>query len=93
MNQYTKHILKRNTTAFLLACGMILLALATISLILWVAVLLQAYLPYITTLTIFLLFAFFLSIPIRDYLKDKENAREYQRLKDEERKRNGWLPN
>jgi hypothetical protein len=34
-----------------------------------------------------------ISIPIRDYLKDKENEREYQRLKDEERKRNGWLPN
>ena len=93
MNQYTKHILKRNTTAFLLACGMILLALATILLIIWVAVLLQAYLPYITTLVIFISFAFGLSLPIRDYLKDKENAREYQRLKDEERKRNGWLPN
>ena len=93
MNEYTKHVLKRNITAFLLACGMILLALATILLIIWAAVLLQVYLPYITTLAIFLLFAFFLSIPIRDYLKDKENAREYQRLKDEERKRNGWLPN
>lgn len=93
MNQYTKHVLKRNITAFLLAAGTILLALATILLIIWAAVLLQVYLPYITTLAIFLLFAFFLSIPIRDYLKDKENAREYQRLKDEERKRNGWLPN
>ena len=93
MNQYTKHVWKRNITAFLLACGMILLALATILLIIWTAVLLQAYLPYITTLVIFISFAFGLSLPIRDYLKDKENAREYQRLKDEERKRNGWLPN
>ena len=93
MNEYTKHVLKRNITAFLLACGMILLALATILLIIWAAVLLQAYLPYITTLVIFISFAFVLSLPIRDYLKDKENAREYQRLKDEERKRNGWLPN
>ena len=76
-----------------MACGMILLAVTTISLILWSAVLLQTYLPYITIGIVFFLFAFFLSIPIRDYLKDKENAREYQRLKDEERKRNGWLPN
>ena len=93
MNQYTKHVWKRNITAFILACGMILLALATILLIIWAAVLLQIYLPYITTLVIFISFAFVLSLPIRDYLKDKENAREYQRLKDEERKRNGWLPN
>lgn len=93
MNQYTKHVLKRNITAFLLACGMILLAVATILLIIWTAVLLQVYLPYITALVIFISFAFGLSLPIRDYLKDKENAREYQRLKDEERKRNGWLPN
>ena len=93
MNQYTKHVWKRNITAFILACGMILLALATILLIIWAAVLLQAYLPYITTLVIFISFAFVLSLPIRDYLKDKENAREYQRLKDAERKRNGWLPN
>ena len=93
MNQYTKHVWKRNITAFILACGMILLAVAAILLIIWSAVLLQAYLPYITTLVIFISFAFVLSLPIRDYLKDKENAREYQRLKDEERKRNGWLPN
>jgi uncharacterized membrane protein len=93
MNEYTKHVLKRNIKAFLMACGIILLAVTTISLILWSAVLLQAYLPYITTLVIFISFAFGLSLPIRDYLKDKENAREYQRLKDEERKRNGWLPN
>lgn len=93
MNEYTKHVWKRNIKAFLMACGMILLAVTTLSLILWSAVLLQAYLPYITTLVIFISFAFGLSLPIRDYLKDKENAREYQRLKDEERKRNGWLPN
>jgi hypothetical protein len=93
MNEYTKHVLKRNITAFLLACGMILLAVTTILLIIWAAVLLQSYLPYITTLVIFISFAFGLSLPIRDYLKDKENAREYQRLKDAERKRNGWLPN
>ena len=93
MNEYTKQVLKRNITAFLLAAGTILLVTAAILLIIWAAVLLQAYLPYITTLVIFISFAFFLSIPIRDYLKDKENAREYQRLKDEERKRNGWLPN
>ena len=92
MNQYTKHVLKRNITAFLLAAGTILLVTAAILLIIWAAVLLQAYLPYITTLVIFISFAFVLSLPIRDYLKDKENAREYQRLKDAERKRNGWKP-
>jgi uncharacterized membrane protein len=93
MNEYRNHVWKRNIKAFLMACGMILLAVTTISLILWSAVLLQTYLPYITALVIFISFAFGLSLPIRDYLKDKENAREYQRLKDEERKRNGWLPN
>ena len=93
MNEYTKHVLKRNITAFLLAAGTILLAVTSILLIIWAAILLQAYLPYITTLVIFISFAFGLSLPIRDYLKDKENAREYQRLKDAERKRNGWLPN
>jgi membrane protein implicated in regulation of membrane protease activity len=93
MNEYTKHVLKRNITAFLMACGMILLAVISILLIIWAAVLLQAYLPYITTLVIFISFAFVLSLPIRDYLKDKDSAREYQRLKDEERKRNGWKPN
>lgn len=93
MNEYTKHVWKRNIKAFLFACGTILLVTAAILLIIWAAVLLQAYLPYITTLVIFISFAFVLSLPIRDYLKDKENAREYQRLKDEERKRNGWLPN
>ena len=92
MNEYTKHVLKRNITAFLLAAGTILLAVTSILLIIWAAILLQAYLPYITTLVIFISFAFGLSLPIRDYLKDKENAREYQRLKDAERKRNGWLP-
>ena len=92
MNEYTKHVLKRNITAFLLAAGTILLAVTSILLIIWAAILLQAYLPYITTLVIFISFAFGLSLPIRDYLKDKENAREYQRLKDAERKRNGWKP-
>ena len=76
-----------------MACGMILLAVTSILLIIWAAVLLQVYLPYITTLVIFISFAFGLSIPIRETMKDRENAREYQRLKDEERKRNGWLPN
>ena len=93
MNEYRNHVWKQNIKAFRMACGMILLAVTTISLILWSAVLLQVYLPYITALVIFISFAFGLSLPIRDYLKDKENAREYQRLKDEERKRNGWLPN
>ena len=93
MNEYKKRVLKRNITAFLLACGIILLIVWGILLIMLIGHLLGDYLPYALTALIVISFTFVLSLPIRDILKDKENAREYQRQKDEERKRNGWKSN
>lgn len=92
MNQYTKHVWKRNITAFLLSCGILCLLALVVLLLAFLASLFKEQLPYITTAILLFLFAFGLSIPIRETMKDKENAREYQRLKDEERKRNGWKP-
>ena len=93
MNQYTKHVWKRNITAIGIAALMVMAAIGVILVILTIGVLLGDYLPYVITTILLLGMVFVISLPIRDYLKDKENAREYQRLKDEERKRNGWKPN
>ena len=93
MNEYTKHIWKRNITAFLLALGILCFGVGGICLIIMIGVLLGGYLPYVVAATLLFGLVWMISLPIRDILQDKENAREYQRLKDEERKRNGWLPN
>ena len=84
--------LKRNITAFLLALGMLLLVGGGICLLIFIGVLLGGYLPYVLICVLGFVFIHALSIPIRDVLKDRENAIEYQKKKDEERKRNGWKP-
>lgn len=92
MNQYTKHIWKRNITAFLLSAGMLLLGIGGVYLLIFIGVLLGGYLPYVVATIFGFALVYMVSIPIRDVLEDRENAREYQRLKDEERKRMGWKP-
>lgn len=92
MNKYTKHVWNRNITAFLLAAGMLLLGIGGICLLIYIGVLLGGYLPYVVATTFGFGLVFLLSIPIRDALEDRENAKEYQRLKDEERKLNNWKP-
>jgi hypothetical protein len=93
MNQYTKHVWKRNITAIGIAALMVMAAIGVILVVLTIGVLLGDYLPHVVATILLIGMVFTISLPIRDYLKDKENAREYQRLKDAERKRNGWLPN
>lgn len=88
-----KKELKRNITAFLLATGMLLSGIGGICLLIWIGVALGGYLPYVVASVLGFVFIHAISIPIRDVLIDRENAREYQKKKDEERKRNGWLPN
>lgn len=88
-----KKELKRNITAFLLATGMLLLGIGGVYLLIWIGVALGGYLPYVVACVFGFVFIHAISIPIRDVLIDRENAREYQKKKDEERKRNGWLPN
>jgi membrane protein implicated in regulation of membrane protease activity len=88
-----KKELKRNITAFLLAAGMLLLGIGGICLLIFIGVLLGASLPYVVSTILLLGLVYAVSIPIRDVLEDRENAIEYQKKKDEERKRNGWLPN
>ena len=93
MNEYRKKELKRNITAFLLAAGMLLSGIGGVCLLIWIGVALGGYLPYVVACVLGFVFIHAISIPIRDVLIDRENAREYQKKKDEERKRNGWLPN
>ena len=93
MNQYTKRVWKRNITAIGIAALMVMAVIGIILVMLTIGVLLGDYLPYVVATILLIGMVFTISLPIRDYLKDKENAREYQRLKDAERKRNGWLPN
>ena len=87
-----KKKLKRNITAFLLALGMLLLVGGGIFLLIFIGVALGAYLPYVVACVLGFVFIHAISIPIRDVLEDRENAIEYQKKKDEERKRNGWKP-
>ena len=85
MNQYTKHIWKRNITAFLLACG-ILASLALLVLIITlIGVWFWEYLPYIVPGVLLFLFVFGLSIPIRYHLKDMEDAKFWRDKKEKER--------
>lgn len=85
MNQYTKHIWKRNITAFLLACG-ILASLALVVLIITlIGVWFWEYLPYIVPGVLLFLFVFGLSIPIRYHLKDMEDAKFWRDKKEKER--------
>jgi membrane protein implicated in regulation of membrane protease activity len=84
---------KLNITAFLLAGGMVLSLIGLVCLIIWIGVLLGASLPYVVSIVLLLGLVYAISIPIRDVLEDRENAREYQKKKDGERKRMGWLPN
>ena len=93
MNEYRKKELKRNITAFLLATGMLLLGIGGVCLLIWLGVALGGYLPYVVASVFGFILIHMVSIPIRDILQDRENAIEYQKKKDEERKRNGWLPN
>lgn len=93
MNEYRKKELKRNITAFLLAAGMLLSGIGGVCLLICIGVALGGYLPYVVACVLGFVFIHAISIPIRDVLIDRENAREYQKKKDEERKRNGWLPN
>ena len=81
-----------NITAFLLAGGMVLSLIGLVCLIIWIGVLLGASLPYVVSIVLLLGLVYAISIPIRDVLEDRENAIEYQKKKDEERKRNGWKP-
>lgn len=85
MNQYTKHIWKRNITAFLLSCG-ILISLALVVLLLaFLASIFREQLPYITTGILLFLFALGLSIPIRYHLKDREDTKFWLDKKEKER--------
>jgi hypothetical protein len=84
---------KLNITAFLLAAGILLLGIGGICIILWIGVSLSVYLPYVVCILFLLGLVYMVSIPIRDILEQKELSKEYQKKKDEERKRKGWLPN
>lgn len=84
--------LKRNITAFLLAAGMLSFGISGVCLLIFIGVLLGGYLPYVVATIFGFALVYMVSIPIRDVLIDRENAIEYQKKKDEERKRNGWKP-
>lgn len=92
MDQSTRATLKRNITAFLIAAGLLSLGIGGTCLLIFIGVLLGGYLPYVVATIFAFALVWMVSIPIRDVLEDRENAREYQKLKDEERKRNGWKP-
>ena len=85
MNEYKKIVLKRNLTAIGIAALMLLSAIGIILVILIIGVLLDKYLPYAVATILFLGMVFVISIPIRDVLKDRERAREYQRLKNKQK--------
>lgn len=83
---------KLNITAFLLAGGMVLSLIGLFCLIIWIGVLLGASLPYVVSIVLLLGLVYAISIPIKDVLEERERAKQYQMMKDEERKRMGWKP-
>lgn len=85
MNEYTKHVWKRNITAFLLSALVLLSVTGSILLIIWVGALLGNYLPYVALSVLLFAMVFMISIPMRQYLEDRENAKIYWAKKDKER--------
>lgn len=85
MNQYTKNVWKRNITAFLLSAGLLFGVSAAVLLLVTIGDLLGNALPYVMLVLAVFAIIWFLSIPIRDYLEDRENHKRYWELKDRER--------
>ena len=85
MNQYTKHVWKRNITAFLLACGIIASFALVVLILALIGVWFWEYLPYILPGVLLFLFTLGLSIPIRYHLKDREDAKFWRDKKEKER--------
>jgi hypothetical protein len=77
MNEYKKHILKRNVTAFLLSAAMLWLGCLGICLLILIGVLLGGYLPYVAISVLAFGLVYMISLPMRDYLDEKYKREFY----------------
>lgn len=75
MNKETK----RNINAFLLAMGLIMLVGIGICILILIGKLLGIYLPYVVIGLMFIGFGFILSLPIRDYLIERDIRNEWKK--------------